>query len=287
MSKVSSVSGANNSSPATSDTSPTDSATAAQKAAFQKYLQKKGSGSNSGNGGSGEGTDSSGAIDTAMGNVSMTGSDTISGNLTLAGDLSALMALEMGAMGNGANMSALAANVSIMADMSAAEMLLTQLNSPAGSAAGMTGNSSLTSAASTSSAGVINFVGGYAVLENMIPPVVSGNSQSDGSVSGASSQSTMVQTPQSSLGQQLSSQSDPSQNQMLCYRLVSGPLSGLILQANLQPNQIMLRLYPSNSAQYSTLKKVVAQLEQSLLKELPLHLQLMPSNDSGGTGGTD
>ncbi|MBM7071399.1 hypothetical protein JQC92_05005 [Shewanella sp. 202IG2-18] len=54
------------------------------------------------------------------------------------------------------------------------------------------------------------------------------------------------------------------QKDMLCYRLVNGPMAGLIIQANYDKKGLRIRLFPHNSKQEHAIKNVMRPLEDKL-----------------------
>ncbi|MBE8167436.1 MAG: hypothetical protein HAW66_03570 [Shewanella sp.] len=66
---------------------------------------------------------------------------------------------------------------------------------------------------------------------------------------------------------------------MLHYRMLNGPMMGLIIQANYEKKGIKLSLFPKNERQLSVLKSVLPNLSQKLKgRRHPVSLNLMAIN---------
>ncbi|WP_299493688.1 hypothetical protein [uncultured Shewanella sp.] len=65
------------------------------------------------------------------------------------------------------------------------------------------------------------------------------------------------------------------QGDMLCYRLLNGPMMGLIIQASYRQNQAVIKLFPANERQESALNKVAEKLtEQLQTRPTPVTLEV-------------
>lgn len=75
------------------------------------------------------------------------------------------------------------------------------------------------------------------------------------------------------------------QGDMLCYRLVNGPMSGLVIQACYQQQGIYLRLLPKTVRQAEVLGRLLPQLTEQLQgRRFAIRLDVMPVSDAGNSG---
>lgn len=65
------------------------------------------------------------------------------------------------------------------------------------------------------------------------------------------------------------------QGDMLCYRLLNGPMMGLVIQASYRQNQAVIKLFPANERQENALKKVADKLSEQLqTRPIPVTLEV-------------
>ncbi|AEG11644.1 hypothetical protein Sbal183_1909 [Shewanella baltica OS183] len=69
------------------------------------------------------------------------------------------------------------------------------------------------------------------------------------------------------------------QGEQLCYRLLNGPMMGLVIQASYQPRGIQLQLFPKTARQSELLARLLPKLNEQLQgRRFAIHLDLMPTN---------
>lgn len=65
------------------------------------------------------------------------------------------------------------------------------------------------------------------------------------------------------------------QGDMLCYRLLNGPMMGLVIQANYRQGQAVIKLFPTNEKQERVLNKVAIKLNEQLqARPVPVTLEV-------------
>ncbi|WP_299007003.1 hypothetical protein [uncultured Shewanella sp.] len=65
------------------------------------------------------------------------------------------------------------------------------------------------------------------------------------------------------------------QGDMLCYRLLNGPMMGLVIQASYRQNQAVIKLFPANERQEHALNKVANKLSEQLqTRPIPVTLEV-------------
>ncbi len=72
---------------------------------------------------------------------------------------------------------------------------------------------------------------------------------------------------------------------MLCYRLLNGPMTGLIIQAHIDDRRrLRIKLFPHNSRQESAVKNIMGSLEQKLrTRPYPIKLECAASGSSSSS----
>ena len=68
------------------------------------------------------------------------------------------------------------------------------------------------------------------------------------------------------------------QKDMLCYRLLNGPMAGLIIQAHFHDKKkLSIKLFPHNSRQETAIKSIMGSLEAKLQsRPYPIKLECVP-----------
>jgi len=70
------------------------------------------------------------------------------------------------------------------------------------------------------------------------------------------------------------------QGDMLSYRLLNGPMMGLVIQASYQSQGIQLLIYPKNERQSQVMARLIPKLSQELMgRRCHIVLELMPAKD--------
>ena len=71
------------------------------------------------------------------------------------------------------------------------------------------------------------------------------------------------------------------QKDMLCYRLLNGPMAGLIIQANYDRKGLRIKLFPHNSKQERAIQNILSPLEEKLQgRSYPVRLECVPPKPS-------
>ncbi|MCL1123686.1 hypothetical protein [Shewanella surugensis] len=65
------------------------------------------------------------------------------------------------------------------------------------------------------------------------------------------------------------------QGDALCYRLLNGPMMGLVIQASYRQGQAVIKLFPANERQEKALNKVAIKLDEQLqARPIPVTLEV-------------
>lgn len=71
------------------------------------------------------------------------------------------------------------------------------------------------------------------------------------------------------------------QKDMLCYRMLNGPMAGLIIQANYDRKGMRIRLFPHNSRQETAIRNIMSPLEAKLQgHSTPIRLECVPPKNT-------
>ncbi len=74
------------------------------------------------------------------------------------------------------------------------------------------------------------------------------------------------------------------QKDMLCYRLLNGPMAGLMIQAHYDKKGLRIKLYPNSTKQEVAIKNIMSPLEAKLKgRACPIWLECVPPKNNQNT----